>query len=57
VFGLFSDLGGPSAVHIGPQSVVAANIYAPNGTIWLQAQTRATGAFIGRSVRIGGAFK
>jgi hypothetical protein len=53
VFGLFGDLGGPSAVHIGPQSVVAANIYAPNGTIWLQAQTRATGAFIGRSVRIG----
>jgi hypothetical protein len=44
---------GPAAVHIGPQGVVQANIYAPNGTVWLQAKTQATGAFIGARVRIG----
>jgi hypothetical protein len=44
---------GQAAVHIGPQSVVQANIYAANGTVWMQAKTQATGAFIGVHVRIG----
>ena len=30
-----------------------ANIYAPNGTVWLRANTIATGAFIGKRARIG----
>ena len=47
------DDAGPVSVHIGQQSVVQANIYAPNGTVWLKAKTAATGAFIGERVRIG----
>ena len=47
------DAGGPAAVHIGAQNVVHANIYAPNGTVWLKARTVAAGAFIGKRVRIG----
>ena len=44
---------GPASVHIGQSSIVQANIYAANGTVWLKAKTQATGAFIGDHVRIG----
>ena len=32
---------------------VKANVFAPNGTIWLRSQVEATGAFIARDVEIG----
>lgn len=40
----------PSAVvvDIGTNTTVKANIYAPNGTVWLRTGTNATGAFIGK---------
>src|SRR5262249_23759697 len=38
---------------IGEQNTIEANIYAPNGTLWLKARTSATGAFIGKRVRLG----
>ena len=47
------DDAGPTTVNIGPQSVVQANIYAANGTVWLKSKTQATGAFVGVHVRIG----
>jgi hypothetical protein len=47
------DDAGPTAVHVGHHSVVQANTYAPNGTVWLKARTTATGAFVGKRVRIG----
>jgi hypothetical protein len=47
------DRSGPVVVHIGSQSVVQANIYAPNGTLWLNSKPQATGAFIAFRVRIG----
>ena len=45
--------GGPSVVHIGQRSVIEANIYAPGGTLWLKGNSRATGAFVAKRVRIG----
>jgi hypothetical protein len=48
-----ADDGAPTSVHIGEQNVVHANVYAPNGTVWLKARTVATGAFIGKRVRVG----
>jgi hypothetical protein len=47
------DDAGPTAVHIGEQNVVQANIVALNGTVWLKSKTQATGSFIGLHVRIG----
>jgi hypothetical protein len=47
------DIGGPVVAHIGEDNVVQANIYAPNGTVWLKSNTQAVGAFIGVRVRIG----
>ena len=52
-FGPDGDNAGATAVHIGADSQVQANIYAPHGTVWLKARTKATGAFIGQRVRIG----
>lgn len=43
----------PKAVAIGTGNVVAANLYAPNGTLWLQSGTLATGTFFGKDVQIG----
>jgi hypothetical protein len=40
-------------VQIGERNTVIANIYAPNGTVLLRANTVATGAFIGKQVEIG----
>jgi hypothetical protein len=47
------DDPGSVTVDIGTQNVVQANIYAANGTVWLNSKTQATGAFIGQHVRIG----
>lgn len=43
----------PTAVDIGERNTVVANIYAPNGTVKLRANTTATGAYIGKQVLIG----
>ena len=50
-----TDGGGglaPTAVEIGVNNTVSANIYAPNGTVVLKANTIATGAFFGKQVQI-----
>jgi hypothetical protein len=43
----------PFAVTLGERSQVAANFYAPNGTLRLEKATEATEAFLGQHVRIG----
>ncbi len=43
----------PKAVQIGRYSNISANIYAPNGTIWVQRSCIVKGAFIGKDVLIG----
>lgn len=43
----------PTVVQIGQRNTVRANIYAPNGTVWLKGNTKATGAFVGKRARIG----
>jgi len=43
----------PTVVQIGQRNIVRANIYAPNGTVWLKGNSKATGAFIGKRARIG----
>jgi hypothetical protein len=47
------DDAGAVTAQIGSNSIVQANIYAANGTVWLKSGTVATGAFIGVHVRIG----
>ncbi len=44
----------PKAVEVGSDNVVSANIYAPNGTLWLKDHAQATGSFLGRDVNVGG---
>lgn len=48
-----ADDAGRVSVHIGQNSVVQANVYAAQGTLWIKSKTSATGAFIGVHVRIG----
>jgi hypothetical protein len=43
----------PKAVEIGTSNTVSINLYAPNGTIWLQDSTLATGAFLGKDIDVG----
>ncbi|RME44661.1 MAG: hypothetical protein D6791_12655 [Chloroflexi bacterium] len=43
----------PKAAKFGMRSTVIANIYVPNGTLWLRQKTQATGAFLGRWVVVG----
>jgi hypothetical protein len=43
----------PKTFAIGTDSFLTANVYAPNGTIWIQDRTRANGAFLGKDVQIG----
>jgi hypothetical protein len=38
---------------IGPNNNVQANVYAAHGTLRVHEGTEATGAFIGKNVRIG----
>ncbi len=42
----------PKAVEVGVRQDLRANIYAPNGTIWIKARGTAEGAFIGRDVMV-----
>lgn len=43
----------PKAVEIGTSNTIAINLYAPNGTTWLQDGTLATGAFLGKDIDVG----
>jgi len=43
----------PKAVDIGTNNTVSINLYAPNGTAWLQDGTLATGAFLGKDIDVG----
>ncbi len=43
----------PEAVQFGEKSTVRANVYAPNGLLWIKAGSMATGAFVGKWVRMG----
>ncbi len=43
----------PKAVDVGTNNVFSANVYAPNGTVWLEDGTQARGAFLGRDVQVG----
>ncbi len=42
----------PKAATFGLSNVVHANVYAPNGTLWLRRHTEGTGAFIGKWVLV-----
>ncbi len=43
----------PEAVRIGTDSTIRANIYAPNGLLRIRENGSATGAFVGKWVRLG----
>ncbi len=43
----------PKAAQIGINNTVEANLYAPNGTLWIRQGTEATGAYLGRDVILG----
>ena len=43
----------PPAANIGQGSIVHANFYVPNGTLEIDKNSQATGAFLGRDVYIG----
>ncbi len=43
----------PRAARLGIGSKVRANVYAPNGTVWIRQRSEARGAFLGRDVLLG----
>ena len=43
----------PKSVEIGIDGVLWANLYAPNGTIWLKDRTQARGAYLGKDIQAG----
>ncbi|WP_454062961.1 PKD domain-containing protein [Candidatus Nitrospira salsa] len=43
----------PKAVKFGVNNTLRANVYAPNGTLWVKQDSTAKGAFVGRWVRMG----
>jgi hypothetical protein len=43
----------PKAAEIGLGNVVKANIFVPNGTLWIGAGSDITGSFIGKGVIVG----
>ena len=45
--------GTPKAVKFGLATQVQANVYAPNGTVWLRQNGDCTGAFLGKWVVLG----
>lgn len=54
VNGSSGNLGAtPKAAQLGQNNTVLANVYAPNGTLWLRQGTVATGAFVGKDVIVG----
>jgi hypothetical protein len=49
-----SNIGAnPKAAKFGIRNLLLANVYAPNGTLWIRERSTATGAFFGRWVTIG----
>ncbi len=57
VNGINGDTGNlralPKAVAIGIHNTLVANIYAPNGTIWVKQGSVVEGALIGKNVKVG----
>ncbi|MBN2500061.1 MAG: ExeM/NucH family extracellular endonuclease [Anaerolineales bacterium] len=47
------DQGGLKATHFGDRNEIVANVYVPNGLLWIGSRSQATGAFIGKVVLIG----
>jgi len=43
----------PKSVEIGVDNTLSANVYAPNGSIWLKDRINATGAYVGLDVQVG----
>jgi len=43
----------PVAAKFGISSTVVANVYVPNGRLWLRENSHSTGAFLGRWVDVG----
>ena len=43
----------PKTVEIGVDNVIWANIYAPNGTIWMKDRTQVRGVLLGKDVQLG----
>ncbi len=41
------------AVRFGEESLVRAQVYVPHGLLWIKDNSQATGAFLGRWVRMG----
>jgi hypothetical protein len=46
------DEPGPTAAHIGQDNTVTANIYVPNGTLWVRSRSNVTGALVADAIRI-----
>jgi hypothetical protein len=43
----------PKVVEFGNDNVVWANIYAPDGTIWVKDRTQVRGSLVGKDVQVG----
>ena len=43
----------PKAAKFGIRATLFANVYTPNGTLWIREHSTATGAFFGKWVTIG----
>jgi hypothetical protein len=43
----------PKAANFGMKTTLIANVYTPNGTLWIHERSTATGAFFGKWVEIG----
>jgi hypothetical protein len=43
----------PKAAKFGTRAIITANVYTPNGTLWIHERSTATGAFFGKWVEIG----
>ena len=43
----------PRAARFGERNKVIANVYVPNGTLWLKEKTDAEGVFIAKWVVVG----
>ncbi|HSF41944.1 MAG TPA: cadherin-like domain-containing protein, partial [Thermoanaerobaculia bacterium] len=43
----------PKAVELGADNVIWANVYAPNGTIWMRDRTEVQGVLLGKDVQLG----
>ena len=43
----------PKVVEIGTDNTIRANVYAPNGTVWLKDRAQARGAYLGKDVQVG----